>query len=356
MTAELQAIRQNTINQACGASVGSTRSNALTSKGTSFGTISATHTSGSGSNCKTTVSTAGVQGVDADLVVKPFQWKGSVTFLRDFVRGANHNEIGMQAVEITGIDFDGDGDGVKNELSVGDITASTVYLAAQPRPTSLLELNSLGQLNPPLTSGQIAQINRGSNQFNGSNLKCATCHSPSKTLSNNIFSEPSQKSTHRDGSTFPGTGITPASQGLLPNKAVKFDLTEDQPDNIITNAQGEVVFRLGALRKDGSGKGIVDLYSDLKRHDIGAEMGEPIDEVGTGPSVFLTKPLWGIGSTAPYMHDGRAATLTNAIQLHGGEAASSRSAFNALSNASKDDLLAFLNNLVLHAVPGGEED
>jgi len=36
------------------------------------------------------------------LIVRPFQWKGSVAFLRDFNRGAAHNELGMQAEEIVG--------------------------------------------------------------------------------------------------------------------------------------------------------------------------------------------------------------------------------------------------------------
>ena len=58
-----------------------------------------------------------------ELIVRPFQWKGSVPFLRDFNRGASHNELGMQAVEIVGDDVDGDFDGVKNEMTVGDQTA-----------------------------------------------------------------------------------------------------------------------------------------------------------------------------------------------------------------------------------------
>ena len=91
---------------------------------------------------------AGVRGIDfqrsvdnpsalPDLIVRPFQWKGSVPFLRDFNRGASHNELGMQAVEVVGDDVDGDFDGVKNEMTVGDQTALAVYMAGQPRPTSL---------------------------------------------------------------------------------------------------------------------------------------------------------------------------------------------------------------------------
>jgi hypothetical protein len=39
--------------------------------------------------------------VDPDLVVRPFQWKGVEPSLRSFSRGAEHNELGMQPVELT---------------------------------------------------------------------------------------------------------------------------------------------------------------------------------------------------------------------------------------------------------------
>jgi CxxC motif-containing protein (DUF1111 family) len=80
---------------------------------------------------------------------------------------------------------------------------------------------------------------------------------------------------------------------------------------------------------------------------MGSGLAERIDEVGTGASTFMTENLWGVGSTAPYLHDGRATTLTEAILEHGGEAASSRAAFTDLSLDDKKALLAFLNNLVL---------
>jgi CxxC motif-containing protein (DUF1111 family) len=135
--------------------------------------------------------------------------------------------------------------------------------------------------------------------------------------------------------------------GVDPKFPVTFDLTRDQPDNIILDQNGNVRARLGTLRKDAAGKALVELFSDLKRHDLGPLVAESIDEAGTGPSVFLTEALWGVGSTAPYMHDGGSTTLTEAIQRHGGEASGARSAFNSASNQRKSDLLDFLNNLVM---------
>ena len=80
---------------------------------------------------------------------------------------------------------------------------------------------------------------------------------------------------------------------------------------------------------------------------MGAELAEAIDEGNLGKSTFLTENLWGVGSTAPYMHDGRATTLAEAILLHGGEADASRTNFKNANTSDQTDLMAFMENLVL---------
>jgi CxxC motif-containing protein (DUF1111 family) len=61
--------------------------------------------------------------------------------------------------------------------------------------------------------------------------------------------------------------------------------------------------------------------------------------------VFVTARLWGVADTAPYLHDGRATTLTEAILWHGGEAQAVRDAFEGLDAAGRESLLAFLRSL-----------
>jgi len=61
----------------------------------------------------------------------------------------------------------------------------------------------------------------------------------------------------------------------------------------------------------------------------------------------MTIPLWGVGSTAPYGHDGRSINLKEVILRHGGEAQASRNAFAALSSFNQALVEAFLNSLVL---------
>ena len=372
MTDGLTADQQRLVSDTC--ALGGTRTVTLETKGVNFGTLSATRTGTS--PCRVTFNTDGIRGIDfapsvdnpaagPELIVRPFQWKGSVAFLRDFNRGASHNELGMQSVEIVGDNVDGDFDGVRNELTIGDQTALAVYLAAQPRPTTLLELNQLRLLDPPLTSTQIAAINRGRTVFG--EIGCATCHIPSLTLNSPIFSEPSQHAAYRDGVAFPA-GQSTSARGLTPANAITFDLTRDQPDNIIRNSSGGIIARLGSFRRDSTGRTVIELFGDLKRHAMGPRLAEPVNEIAGDdvtpipvnprnrhtPDTFLTENLWGVGSTAPYMHDGRATTLAEAILEHAvnsndtaSEARASRAAYLNRTASDKQALIAFLENLVL---------
>lgn len=341
MTEELRTIRADAESRAC--ATGRPVTARLTAKGVEFGFIVVRRVSAS--PCRTEVSTFGVRGVDADLVVKPFQWKGSVGFVRDFNRGAAHNELGMQAVELVGDDMDGDGDRAVNEFSVGDMTALAVYLAAQPRPTTKLELASLGLAT--VSDEARAAIGRGRAVFDA--VGCAACHVPSMSVRRPIFQEPSTSAAHRDR-VFP-SGAEPLQELVNPAMAVSFDITRDQPDNVLRDAGGNVTFRLGSFRTDDRGGAVVELFGDLKRHAMGPLLAESIEDEGINAGTFLTENLWGVGSTAPYMHDGRATTLEEAILLHGGESFPSRLAFLVRPERDRKDLIAFLENLVLFKIP-----
>ena len=231
--------------------------------------------------------------------MRPFQWKGSVAFIRDFTRGAMHNELGMQADEFFGQgNVDGDRDGVGGELSVGDVTTLTLYIAAQPRPTSKRELQAIRAANPGLVdlvpvlpAADLAQINRGELAFR--EVQCTTCHVESMTVTDPLFREPSAVPDHRDR-LFPG-GRLPSELGLRVDLPVTFNITNDQPDNKFNVGAGANLTPLGSFRRQGANT-IIEIYSDLRRHDLGELIAEPVDEVGTGKSVFITTPLWGLGS------------------------------------------------------------
>lgn len=94
-----------------------------------------------------------------------------------------------------------------------------------------------------------------------------------------------------------------------------------------------------------SERGLIPLYSDLLLHDMGPELADGVVmKVATG-SEFRTQPLWGIAATPPYMHDGRADTLHDAIVAHGGEAQDVAKAYGKLDERGQSDLVAFLESL-----------
>jgi CxxC motif-containing protein (DUF1111 family) len=88
----------------------------------------------------------------------------------------------------------------------------------------------------------------------------------------------------------------------------------------------------------------VAAYTDLLLHDMGPELADICLGQAT-PSEFRTEPLMGVRRMARFLHDGRAATLEQAIELHAGEAARSRDRFRALPVEQRAALVAFLKAL-----------
>lgn len=93
-------------------------------------------------------------------------------------------------------------------------------------------------------------------------------------------------------------------------------------------------------------------YTDLLMHDMGAALDDGYTEGTAKTYEWRTPPLWGLGLSPNsqggqyfLMHDGRATTLEQAIQLHGGEAENSKNNFNNLSPSEKDAVIKFLKSL-----------
>jgi len=86
----------------------------------------------------------------------------------------------------------------------------------------------------------------------------------------------------------------------------------------------------------------VAAYTDLLLHDMGAELADGVRLGNASGSEFRTQPLWGLRDHAPFLHDGRADTIDDAIRLHGGEATAIRNAYAQLPGDDRDAVLAFL--------------
>lgn len=133
--------------------------------------------------------------------------------------------------------------------------------------------------------------------------------------------------------------------------------------------EGEELFTsVGCVACHTKKLGEVDaLFSDLLLHDMGPDLGSigsygvptpspepvPLADAKAGkpkpipPSAqeWRTPPLWGVRDSAPYLHDGRAATLEQAIALHGGEAADARLRFFMQSHERRQKIITFLKSL-----------
>jgi CxxC motif-containing protein (DUF1111 family) len=95
----------------------------------------------------------------------------------------------------------------------------------------------------------------------------------------------------------------------------------------------------------------------MKLHDITSGPNdpnrEPLDENATagtdaffaGNGKFLTRRLWGVGNSGPYMHHGDFTTMREAILAHSGEALTSRQEFQNLSDYDRDSIIEFLKTL-----------
>jgi len=257
-----------------------------------------------------------VEGIDNDLVVRPWNQKGTVTSLRTFTISAMNQHHGMQARErfgrrITGTE-DFDRDGVPDELTEGDITALVVFQAALNIPGRVL----------PRDEPSRRQVARGEVLF--TRTGCAECHVPEMVLDNPVFTEPGPYNLE---------GTLHVSEVSRP---FGLDLTREIPEpRLARRADGTVVVRA---------------YTDLKRHRIcDAEKPFFCNEIlnqGFAPTdEFITRRLWDVGNTDPYGHRGDLTLLRDAIEHHGGEARRARLSFEALDEGEREAIISFLRSL-----------
>src|SRR5262245_6372826 len=321
ITADLRAIQKQALQQALAFRRAITLN--LVSKGISFGSITA-HADGS-------IDTSRVQGVNPDLRVRPFFAEGRTISIREFLVGALNAEMGLPSADPDLADASAGHivttpagmvlDGTRDQIEAPpDLVNGNNEL-----PTSLADFLEFYLLNyfSPATHEETPFPKLGRTVLTQSG--CARCHVPDFQLNRDrrvanvetVF-DPVRGIFNRLFATATLlTGLVDDHRGLPPLKPPLL-----QPFQV---------------------KG---LYTDFKRHDLGPNFHERNYD-GTFQTQFMTRALWGVGSSGPYGHDGRSINLTEVILRHGGEAQASRNAFAALGPEGQGVILDFLNSLVL---------
>lgn len=328
MTRELRKLRDDAIQKAI--TNGGIVIEPMQAKGIDFGHIIAFPNG--------TVDTSNVEGVDTDLRIRPFFHDGRVFSIREFVVGAFNAEMGLESPDAdllvasaggvvttpSGMVLDGtldtfgpvpapstaadpDGDGVVNEIDTALVDHMEFYLLNYFRPA---------------VYEQTLATTQGRQVFDS--IGCANCHTPDL----NIIGD--RRVADVDTSYNPLQGIF---NELFSTATTLINVINDSPNPPYQEAQFN-----GFL--------VEGIYSDLKRHDLGPNFHERQYD-GTITTHFVTEPLWGVATTAPYGHDGRSINLNEVIKRHGGEAQTSRDSYMELSAGDRAKLLAFLGSLVL---------
>lgn len=342
MTGALLDVEKQATNQAS-TQPGFPVTAALSAKGVDFGEITITCPTAACNN--PTRDTSGVEGVSPDLIVRPLQHKGVAATLRSFTKSALDFHHSMQAVEVVGVNVDCDDDDLINEMAVDNVNPAFGVgdVRVQQSLGNVAALSAFtGMLRPPgVSAASSTNSDKGKELF--ASVGCSDCHVPTLTTRpdpqfriqlaepaddcpNNCgpygctqlgsFAEadadvhPARKAAEEPESKLAG------SAGLCSSGFYCIDLTNPGP------LPPEFYPRLPANR-DGTVN--VNLYSDLKRHDMGLfltqEDPQQADDAGTpiGNEMWLTSKLWGVADNGPWIHDGRARTLREAILFHAGE-------------------------------------
>lgn len=266
-------------------------------------------------------------------VAGKFGWRGQVETLSQFVVGACVGEMGLsqEVVGTTQANDPADPDyanfGV--DMSMAEVSKLTEYIAAMRRPTEQAQAGDTAK-----------QVFRGEELFR--KIGCQACH---------------VADIHPISGLFTDLLLHDMGPGLqAPDTAPIAELAD-------VSTVAPVVFRIEDPRRTrGTGAAYYDSqqtprspkpYPIAKPDQPQFPRGSLPTNVVSGKATYWdtlqrewrTPPLWGVADTGPYLHDGRAATLEQAIRWHGGEAESTRLRFERLDQTDQNLVISFLKSL-----------
>ena len=326
-----------------------------------------------------------------------FGWRGNIPSLLDFCDQACANELGLETKRLPQ-PIDPTIPAYRNhsaDISDSQIKAMAAFVASLPAPTREL----------PDDSEKRELALRGEQVF--ASVGCAVCHTPNVGPAKGIYSDillhdmgyesmdlnradpyiykvtpvsttrvvgqtttrtmQSNGTGYYSGSSSmsqtvstPGGGnrMTGSRRSLpslagngsyydfvaptQPTQLVRiFDLENDGPTRMVSNTSSNVstFSRRGSTRTTRRSVTQTTAIQEDRRLRLSIKPTKFNQE-------WRTPPLWGVRDSAPYMHDGRAETLLEAITMHEGEAAKTRDRFLNLSVVDRQAVIEFLNTMV----------
>jgi hypothetical protein len=237
---------------------------------------------------------------------------------QQFVSNAGKDRGGVRAPTTTGLPGisldDPDRDGYCEEISEGDLDVAEWYMLNHPAPAR-------GKITKDVLAGEKLFHKAG----------CASCHIPDWHL--NAYNPGAKDYTQRyDGDR--------RFFELQVGWSDKHQRMEGKLVYLSDKIGNRTVPRRGAYTIRG-------IYTDFKYHDVGEDFYQ-MQFDGSIVKKWRTLPLWGVGSTAPYGHDGANLDLDSVIRRHGGEALESKKAYVALTDDEQRQVICFLSSLVLY--------
>jgi CxxC motif-containing protein (DUF1111 family) len=235
-----------------------------------------------------------------------FGWKGQTASLKEFVVSACANELGLQT---------------ENHPQADVILASHKHFLVGFRDNDLSNkqcenlVDYVGKLPPPRQHSSLPSHRLRYGELIFESVGCATCHVRKVDQVDGLYSD-----------------LLLHDMGAALADPVLAKAAEDDPIEVPLQPPQKAT---GNAYESSFDRSLVDGRSR-------AEVDSKIRELSRE---WRTPPLWGIADSAPYLHDGRAETLHDAIILHDGESAMIRRRYLELSVDDRKALLQFLNSL-----------
>ena len=231
-----------------------------------------------------------------------FGWKAQKPTLEDFALTACAVELGLEVPghEQAGLALKPDYKAPGLDMNKAECDALVSYLKSLPNPVE----------RKPANAQEAAVIKAGHKQFEA--VGCANCHVQQVGAVNGLYSD---LLLHEMGPDLGDAG----DYGIFIHDMPEEDQQELPPQIIETNPNNP-------QQPAKTAKQLAKLTGALRQE-------------------WRTPPLWGVRDSGPYLHDGRADTLEQAIAFHGGQAAPATVKFFELKPEERQQVIAFLKSL-----------